>query len=112
MHTEYPQQQIGKNIQGLQNSNQGLVEVSTLNKRSKLVTNEINSNLKPKQFQPIDKRRLKRRIQIQDNDHINQHLNQCKSQQIIRTAPSIRPDEITKQQISLAQMASLQNSPL
>ena len=59
MHTEYPQQQIGKNIQLLQNSNQGFVEVSSLNKRSKLVTNEINSNLKPKQFQPIDKRRIK-----------------------------------------------------
>jgi len=37
-------------------------------------------------------------------------LNQSKSQQIIRTAPSIRPDEIAKQQVSLAQIASLQNS--
>lgn len=35
---------------------------------------------------------------------------QSQSKQIIRTSPSIKPPEITKQQIVLVQMASLQNS--
>ena len=109
MYTEYPQQQIGKNNMGFQNSNQGFAEVSTLNKRSKPATNEIKSNLKPKQTQPMDKRRINQPSQVQAQ-FMNQPLKQSQSQQIMRTTPPIKAPEITKQQIALAQMASLQNS--
>ena len=111
MYTEYSQQQMGKNDQGFQNSIQGFAVVSPLNKRSKPITNEMNSTLQPKQSQPMDKRRVKPPNQMNGNSQpMHQPLKQSQSQQIMRTGPSIKPPEITKQQIALAQMASLQNS--
>ena len=86
-------------------------KMRTLNKRSKPVTNEMKSILKPKQSQPMDKRRVNQPNQVQANTQsINQPLKQSQSQQIMRTTPPIKSPEITKQQIALAQMASLQNS--
>ena len=111
MYTEYSQQQMGKNAQEFQNSIQGFAVVIPLNKRSKPITNEMNSTLQPKQSQPMDKRRVKPPNQMNGNSQpMHQPLKQSQSQQIMRTGPSIKPPEITKQQIALAQMASLQNS--
>ena len=50
-------------------------KMRTLNKRSKPVTNEMKSILKPKQSQPMDKHRVNQPNQIQANTQsINQPL--------------------------------------
>ena len=71
-------------------------------KNSKLSQQSSQSHILQKQSQPIDKSRNQQKLEVQPK------LKSNYSQKIIRQKPSLK-NEITEQQIALAQMASLQN---
>ena len=71
-------------------------------KNSKLSQQSSQSHILQKQSQPIDKSRNQQKLEVQPK------LKSNYSQKIIRQKPSLK-NEITEQQIALAQMASMQN---
>jgi len=71
-------------------------------KNSKLSQQSSQSHILQKQSQPIEKSRNQQKLEVQPK------LKSNYSQKIIRQKPSLK-NEITEQQIALAQMASLQN---
>ena len=71
-------------------------------KNSKLSQQSSQSHILQKKSQPIEKSRNQQKLEVQPK------LKSNYSQKIIRQKPSLK-NEITEQQIALAQMASLQN---
>ena len=77
-------------------------KLSQQSSQSHILQNQQSQTLKQKQSQPIDKSRNQQKPEVQHQ------LKPSYSQQMIRQKPSLK-NEITEQQIALAQMASLQN---
>ena len=115
MLSQFPQRQ-GKNNSGSRNTDHGLAELNSFNKRSLNTTIGVNPSFNTQHSHPINPNpnlNLNQTQHIQRNPQNDQFssntLKQSQSQQIIKQKPSIKAPEITQQQIALAQMASLQN---
>ena len=97
---------------GINNNNQNVQNIKNVQKSNEPMNNYKNRNLNQmnhvKQANQINHVKQMNQVnQINLNPNI---LKQSHSQQIIRQIPSVKKNEITQQQIALAQMASLQNS--